>query len=152
MSDIFSARKRSEIMSRIRSKNTKPELLIRRAIHRMGFRFRLHQTDLPGKPDIVLARYRTVIQVRGCFWHGHECATGHTPLSNKLYWGPKIGRNKARDRKNDASLRAMGWKVIEVWECACRGRDRLDTCVKQLEAQLIYAQHSTIRFDCVNKL
>ena len=123
-------------MSLIRSKNTKPEMCVRSALHRLGYRFRLHRTDLPGTPDLVLPKFRAVVQVRGCFWHGHDCPVGHTPRSNTDYWGPKIERNKARDRKNDAALREKGWKVIEVWECACRGKIRLAESVMAIDKQL----------------
>ena len=136
MADRFSTEKRSEIMSRIRSKNTKPEMRVRSALHRLGYRFRLHRTDLPGTPDLVLPRFRAVVQVRGCFWHGHDCPVGHTPRSNTAYWGPKIERNKARDRRSDAALGEKGWKVIEVWECACRGETRLSESVIAIDKQL----------------
>ena len=108
---------RSAIMSRIRSKDTKPEMLIRRALHRLGFRFRLHVRGLPGRPDIVLPRYRTVIQVKGCFWHGHTCRDGRLPKSNCTYWVPKLLQNRKRDAANDRKLRRLGWSVHNIWEC-----------------------------------
>lgn len=117
MTDVFSKERRSEIMSHIGSKNTKPEILIRKALHHSGYRFRLHVKTLPGKPDIVLPKYRTAIQVRGCFWHGHDCIDGHLPKSNKEYWEPKLLKTKRRDRTNDRALRLEGWSVIIVWEC-----------------------------------
>jgi DNA mismatch endonuclease (patch repair protein) len=111
------AAKRSEMMSRIRSKDTKPEMLIRKALHRLGFRFRLHVRDLPGCPDIVLPKYRIIIQVKGCFWHGHTCRDGRLPKSNREYWVPKLLRNKERDISNERKLRRMGWSVRTLWEC-----------------------------------
>lgn len=117
MADIFSKEKRSEVMRLISSKNTKPEIVLRKALHRLGYRFRLHVKSLPGKPDIVLPKYDTVIQVRGCFWHGHNCIDGHVPKSNVEYWKPKLVKNKQRDLKNDLALRNIGWIVIVIWEC-----------------------------------
>jgi DNA mismatch endonuclease (patch repair protein) len=108
---------RSANMSRIRSKNTKPELLVRRALHRLGFRFRLYVRDLPGRPDIVLPKYRTIIQVKGCFWHGHTCRDGRLPKSNRAYWVPKLLQNRKRDSANDRKLRRLGWSVHNIWEC-----------------------------------
>lgn len=108
---------RSEMMSRIRSKDTKPEILVRKALHRLGFRFRLHVRVLPGRPDIVLPKYRVIIQVKGCFWHGHTCRDGRLPKSNRGYWVPKLLRNKQRDISNDRKLRRMGWSVRNFWEC-----------------------------------
>jgi DNA mismatch endonuclease, patch repair protein len=119
MADVFSPTKRSEVMSAIRSKNTKPEIKIRSALHRLGYRFRLHVKDMPGKPDLVLPKYSTAIQVRGCFWHGHTCPDGHIPNSRQDYWIPKLDKNKKRDRQNDAKLRQLGWSLLIVWECQC---------------------------------
>ena len=105
-------------MAAIRSKNTKPELAVRRFLHARGFRFRLHRNDLPGKPDLVLAKYRTAIFVDGCFWHGHECAQNpKAPETNQSYWGPKIARTQQRDRDADRALASQGWRVIRLWEC-----------------------------------
>jgi DNA mismatch endonuclease (patch repair protein) len=112
---------RSANMSRIRSKDTGPELIVRRALHRLGFRFRIHVRNLPGRPDIVLAKYRTVIQVKGCFWHGHTCPDGRLPKSNRDYWLPKLLRNRQRDISNDRKLRRMGWSVHNIWECKVLG-------------------------------
>lgn len=107
-------------MAAIRAKHTKPELVVRMLLHQMGRRFRLHAPDLPGKPDIVLPKIRTIVHVRGCFWHGHRCLGGRTPAANHGYWAPKIAGNKFRDRKNDARLRRMGWRVKTIWECQVR--------------------------------
>lgn len=104
-----------------RSKNTKPEMMVRRMLHAQGYRYRLHRGDLPGKPDIVFASRRKVIEVRGCFWHGHGCfPLGQLPRTRKEYWTPKIASNKARDEKNAVELRSMGWSLFEIWECHLR--------------------------------
>jgi len=132
MADVFSKEKRSEVMSRIGSKNTKPELAFRKALHRLGYRFRVHVTALPGKPDIVLPKYYTAIQVRGCFWHSHNCIDGHLPKSNKGYWKPKLQRNKSRDRRNDQALRKLGWRVVRVWECQLRNQKGLEKQVARI--------------------
>ena len=108
---------RSALMSRIRSVNTKPEMLVRRALHNLGYRFRLHVRNLPGCPDIVLPKYRTIIEVKGCFWHGHSCRGGQLPASNVEYWTPKLLRNRERDRANERKLRRLGWSVHCLWEC-----------------------------------
>ncbi|WP_339856682.1 very short patch repair endonuclease [Pseudohongiella acticola] len=120
MSDIVSRQKRSEMMSGIKGKNTKPEMLVRKALHRKGFRFRLHRRDLPGKPDIVLGKYRTVVFVNGCFWHGHDCHLFKWPKSNPDFWVKKINDTVARDRSCRDSLEKAGWNVITVWECSLR--------------------------------
>lgn len=105
-------------MRSIRKKDTKPEVRVRSALHQMGFRFRLHRRDLPGTPDIVLPRHRTVVLVHGCFWHQHNCKLGRKqPKSNQAYWLPKLRRNKERDVANAAALREAGWQVAVVWEC-----------------------------------
>jgi DNA mismatch endonuclease (patch repair protein) len=111
---------RSEQMSRIRSKDTKPEMAVRRALHQLGFRFRLHVRELPGCPDIVLPKYKTIIQVKGCFWHGHACRGGRLPKSNRAYWVPKLLRNRERDCSDERRLRRLGWSVHSVWECSLR--------------------------------
>ena len=117
---------RSENMRRIRSKGMLPELAVRSLVHRMGFRFRLHRKDLPGKPDLVFASRRRVIFVHGCFWHAHDCRVAHTPKSNAAYWGPKLERNRARDTRNVDTLRAAGWKSLVVWECEMKSERRLE--------------------------
>lgn len=112
-------------MAAIRSKNTKPEILIRRGLHAKGFRFRLNQQTLPGKPDLVLAKYRAVIFVNGCFWHGHDCPVFRWPATREVFWQKKIGGNIARDATNLAQLQEDGWRIAVVWECAVRGKQRL---------------------------
>lgn len=118
MADMFTPQKRSEIMSHIKSKNTKSELMVRKYLYKSGFRFRLHDSNLPGKPDIVLPKYKCVVFVHGCFWHAHEgCKYCRKPKSNVEYWIPKIQRNVARDRREVQALKDMGWNVNIVWEC-----------------------------------
>jgi DNA mismatch endonuclease (patch repair protein) len=118
MTDTLTKEKRSWNMSRIKAKNTKPEIMVRSRLHRAGYRFRLHVKDLPGKPDIVLPKYNTVIFVNGCFWHQHqECRGGRIPKSRKRYWEPKLLGNVERDKKNIRKLRKLGWRVKVVWEC-----------------------------------
>ncbi|MGH7813161.1 MAG: very short patch repair endonuclease [Candidatus Binataceae bacterium] len=114
---------RSATMRAVRSRDTMPERRIRSLIHRLGFRFRLYQSNLPGKPDLVFPARRKAIFVHGCFWHGHRCARGsRVPKTNRSYWLEKIGRNRARDRRARDSLRRIGWKALVVWECALRNR------------------------------
>lgn len=116
--DTISHEQRSHLMSQVRAKDTKPELVVRSFLHRNGFRFRLHVKSLPGTPDIVLPKYKTVIDVRGCFWHRHPgCRKTTTPTSNIAFWAVKFQRNIARDRRNDLALQALGWQVIVIWEC-----------------------------------
>ena len=117
MVDVFSKNKRSEIMSLIKSKNTRPEKAVRSHLHKQGYRFVLHDKRLPGKPDIVLPRYKTVVEVNGCFWHGHNCKLSSKPSSNRKFWKEKICNNKRRQKNNFQKLRRLGWKVIVVWEC-----------------------------------
>ncbi|MEO7187937.1 MAG: very short patch repair endonuclease [Sphingomicrobium sp.] len=110
------------MMAGIRGANTKPELAIRRGLHALGFRYRLHDRRLPSKPDIVLPRYRAVVLVHGCFWHGHDCALFKWPKSRDVFWREKIDRNKLRDARAEQALRDEGWRVLRVWECALKGR------------------------------
>lgn len=119
MTDVFNKAKRSQVMSRIRSKNTQPELRVRRFLYSAGFRYRLHASNLPGKPDLVFANRRFCLFIHGCFWHGcMKCADGlHKPKSNRVYWLPKIRRNKDRDARNVRRLRRAGWQVFTIWEC-----------------------------------
>lgn len=121
MTDIVDSVTRSRMMSGIRGRNTKPEVVIRSLLHRRGFRFRLHVRDLPGKPDIVLPRYHAVIFVHGCFWHGHDCPFFKWPSTRPEFWREKIERNQANDLKATGALMGTGWRVGIVWECAIRG-------------------------------
>lgn len=137
MADILDKGQRSERMARIRSRDTKPELLLRRALHAAGFRYRLGGAGLPGKPDIVLPRRRTVIFVHGCFWHRHPgCNVATTPKSNTSFWIDKFERNTARDRRVIAELEAQGWKVLVAWECDVTAKSRLGLLVERLAAEI----------------
>ncbi len=114
------------MMAGIRGKDTKPELVIRRGLHALGFRFRLHDRRLPGAPDLVLPRWRAVILVHGCFWHGHRCRYGKLPKSRLEFWGPKIAANRVRDNRTLNSLRGMGWSVLVVWQCQTKDLEKLE--------------------------
>ena len=116
---------RSAVMSKIKSKDTEPELIVRKLLHKHGFRYRLHANKLPGKPDIVLPKYKSVIFINGCFWHFHNCSIGHLPKSNQEYWIPKLKRNQERDLDNKKQYKDMGWKVLTVWECAITGQNKI---------------------------
>ena len=118
MKDVFSKKKRSEVMSKIRKTDTKPELIVRRFLFSLGFRYRIYNKNLPGNPDIVLSKYKILVFINGCFWHAHDnCKLNRMPKSNLHYWMPKILGNKERDIKNRKQLRKLGWKVFTVWEC-----------------------------------
>lgn len=123
--DPLTAEQRRHNMSRIRGRDTAPEMLIRRGLHAQGLRFRLHDRRLPGTPDLVFGPRRAVIFVHGCFWHGHDCALGVSPRSNPGFWAEKIKRNRVRDDQAASRLSEQGWRVATVWECALRGRFRL---------------------------
>lgn len=128
MADIFSKEKRSRVMASIKSKDTTPEIAVRRVLFSEGFRFRLHHKKLPGKPDIVLKKYHVAIFVNGCFWHGHTCKMGsgkRRPKTNKKYWHEKIENNIIRDSLNKKILRKLGWSVIIIWECQTKDYDRI---------------------------
>lgn len=115
--DHCSKQKRSEIMSRVGQRNTKPELSVRKFLFSQGFRYRINVKKLPGSPDIVLPKYRTAIFVHGCFWHGHSCRAGHRPRSNTDYWLPKITANIERDARKIAELKELGWRIFVIWQC-----------------------------------
>lgn len=125
MADVVSKTKRSEMMAGIRGKDTKPELIIRRGLHAMGYRFRLHRKDLPGRPDIVLPKYMAAIFVNGCFWHGHDCHLFKWPKTREMFWRNKIGDNAERDQKNYMKLHQSGWRIFVVWECSLKGSARI---------------------------
>lgn len=123
MADVHNKATRSYNMSRIRSKDTKPEMIVRKFLHAKGFRYRLHVKDLPGKPDIVLPKYKTVIFVHGCFWHGHEgCRYAKVPENNREYWSPKLQYNIEKDNKSIAALKDLGWKTIILWTCTLNSK------------------------------
>lgn len=125
MTDNRTPESRSALMSRIGGKNTAPEMMVRRLLHSMGYRFRLHRRDLPGTPDIVFPSRHKAIFVNGCFWHAHGCRLGQPPKSRRKYWAAKFERNKCRDRKNLAELRSLGWRAITVWQCQGKFPNRL---------------------------
>jgi DNA mismatch endonuclease (patch repair protein) len=138
--DIWSKEKRSECMSKIRSKNTKPELALRKALFARGFRYRVNDTKLPGKPDIVLPKYKTVIFSHGCFWHRHEgCKYAYTPKTNTKFWVDKITSNSKRDKVNLQKLADLGWNVIIVWECEIRHTYKRDITplIDRIEAAIL---------------
>ncbi len=132
MTDTFTAAKRSQIMARIRSSDTAPEKALRQLIHRLGCRFRLHRTDLPGKPDIVLPKHRLAVFMHGCFWHGHDCKDGRRPASNTDYWNSKLDRNAIRDKKNLRELRRLGWRCAVIWECQLEKPTQLEWRLRRL--------------------
>ncbi len=122
--DCVSPQKRSDMMSGIRGKNTRVEMLIRKGLHHLGFRYQLHRKDLPGKPDMVFPKHRAVIFVNGCFWHAHGCHIFKWPSTLTDFWKEKIGGNKIRDERNLAACIEKGWKVLVIWECALKGKTR----------------------------
>lgn len=140
MADIFEPEARSYIMSKIRKKDTKPEIIIRKYLFKHGFRFRIHDKNIIGNPDIVLKKYRTIIFVNGCFWHAHKgCKLNKPPKSNLNYWLPKINKNVERDEFNHKSLIAQGWSVLIVWECDLEGKSggiTLKNIIKTLRKEL----------------
>lgn len=135
MPDVLSVDQRRYNMSRIRGRNTKPEMILRRGLHSRGMRFRLHRADLPGRPDLVFPKYRAVLFVHGCFWHGHSCQMFKWPQTREDFWREKIQKNQERDSCNVFALREQGWRVLTVRECALRGParmaldDLLDLCI-----------------------
>jgi DNA mismatch endonuclease, patch repair protein len=137
MTDSLSTEQRSALMSRIRGVNTEPERLVRSFLHQLGFRFKLYTRNLPSKPDIVLPKYKTVIFVHGCFWHGHRyCRKGKLPRSNVQFWKEKIAYNRTRDRAARRDLKAGGWNVVVVWECQARNVEMLECALSPLIHQL----------------
>jgi DNA mismatch endonuclease, patch repair protein len=124
MADVLTPEQRRLNMRRIRGRDTRPELILRRGLHARGLRFRLHRKDLPGRPDLVFPGAQAVILVHGCFWHGHNCPMFKRPATRAEFWSTKIARNQERDRQAIAALRAAGWRVLVVWECALRGPAR----------------------------
>ncbi|WP_222877136.1 very short patch repair endonuclease [Terrihabitans soli] len=138
MADVVDQHTRSRMMSGIRSKDTAPELAIRRGLHARRFRYQLHRRDLPGRPDLVFPKHRAVIFVHGCFWHGHDCNLFKWPSSREEFWHSKITGNVRRDFESVATLKCSGWRVLTVWECALKGRGRqsLYDVLAQIEAWL----------------
>jgi DNA mismatch endonuclease Vsr len=140
MSDIFSISKRSELMSHVSGKETKLEMQVRQFLFSKGFRFRKNVKSLPGTPDIVLTKYKTIIFVHGCFWHGHEgCRKAHLPSTNVEFWQTKIERNKERDRRKIEELESLGWKVIIVWQCELKNKSDQEARMNLLRNQIVNA-------------
>jgi DNA mismatch endonuclease (patch repair protein) len=136
MADVHSKETRSYNMSRIKSKDTKPELLVRKFLHKNGFRYRLHVKDMPGKPDIVLPKYKTIIFIHGCFWHGHEgCRYYVVPKTRTEWWLNKINVNIANDSIAESNLKELGWNIIKIWECELK-KGSIETTFTQLLATL----------------
>ena len=139
MVDVVDKKLRSRMMSGISGKNTKPEMLIRKGLHRRGFRYRLHKSDLPGKPDLVFPKYKAIILINGCFWHQHDCHLFKWPSTREEFWRKKILGNKARDERNLKIYSELGWKVLVIWECAIKGKTRrplsevIETAVEWLQ-------------------
>lgn len=137
MADTIDPVRRSANMARIKGRDTGPEVRLRSALHKKGLRFRVCRRDLPGKPDIVFSRRRLAVQVRGCFWHQHEgCPSGRLPRSNLQYWQPKLEGNVRRDAEKDEALRALGWRVLVVWECELRSPSDVEVVAERIRLQL----------------
>ena len=134
--DCFSKQKRSDVMRCIKSKNTRPEMLIRKGLHKRGYRYRLHRKDLPGSPDLVFSACMSVIFIHGCFWHMHDCPYFKMPRTNRQYWDNKLKKNAMRDKRHTQCLIAKGWRVLVVWECALKRVSET-----QLEAVLDKCEH-----------
>jgi DNA mismatch endonuclease (patch repair protein) len=124
MVDVLTSKQRQLNMSRIRGRDTKPEMLIRRGLHSRGLRYRLQDRKLPGRPDLIFSRYHAVIFVHGCFWHGHDCPMFHMPATHQEFWSQKIEENRSRDVKVHDALLAIGWRVLTLWECSLKGSAR----------------------------
>ena len=133
MTDVFDQAQRSAVMRRVRGRDTTPEMKVRRALTRLGARYRLHRKDLPGSPDIVMPGRRLAIFVHGCFWHGHDCPRGaRVPKQNRDYWVAKVGRNRARDEASHEALAALGWRVETIWECDLKDAGGLEARLRAL--------------------
>jgi DNA mismatch endonuclease (patch repair protein) len=125
MADTHTVQQRSANMRAVRGKNTAPEILVRSMLHRLGYRFRLHRRDLPGTPDLVFPALQCAVLIHGCFWHGHDCPRGSLPSTNVAFWQTKIVKNKERDVRAKQGLKKSGWRVLAVWECEMKNKDRL---------------------------
>jgi DNA mismatch endonuclease (patch repair protein) len=143
MADILSAKKRSWLMAQVKGTNTRPEKAVRSFLHKLGYRFRIHNKSLPGSPDIVLRKYMTVIFVNGCFWHQHKnCARSRPPKSNAQFWTNKFVQNIARDIRNKRALRKQGWRVIVVWECSIERKKNTQKTLEKVAAMLVSTENS----------
>ncbi|MEX0981058.1 MAG: DNA mismatch endonuclease Vsr [Bacteroidales bacterium] len=136
MADIYSKKKRSKIMSKISGRETKPEILVRRYLFSKGYRYRKNDHKLPGKPDIVLSKYKSVIFIHGCFWHGHTCKKASRPTSNVEFWNSKIERNIERDKEVKKKLLKLGWRVITIWDCELKSKRQFDNSMNKLLKKL----------------
>ena len=136
MTDIYDKAKRSAIMSKISGKETKPEILVRKFLHTNGFRFRKNDKRYPGKPDVILPKFKTIIFIHGCFWHGHLCKAGKLPETRKEFWTEKLQANKARDNQNIQELKKLGWKVLVIWQCEIKNKsvrsERLESLLEEI--------------------
>ncbi len=140
--DIWDKEGRSKMMSKIRSTNTKPEIKLRKFLFSQGFRYRINDKKLPGKPDIVLSKYKTVIFVHGCFWHGHEgCRRSHIPKSNEQYWITKIAGNLTRDKAHTQALKDLGWNVLVVWECEINNKTKFEVLKISVVQEIVAKTH-----------
>jgi len=137
MIDKVSSEIRSRMMASVKSRDTKPEIQIRHTLHRMGFRYRLHVNQLPGKPDMVFPKYRAVIQVNGCFWHAHGCAKSKLPKTRVEFWREKIGKNKERDKMNIEKLIIQGWRVLVWWECNTKNSEKFKISLEKAAEWLL---------------
>jgi len=146
MADIVSSEKRSLMMSGIKGKNTRPEMIIRSALHKLGMRFRLHDRKLPGKPDLVFPKYNAVIFIHGCFWHGHDCHLFKWPSSRNEFWQSKILRNNTLDKISEDKLFQTGWRVGVIWECSLKGKTKQDFS-KLILSCLDWLKSSEIKFE-----
>lgn len=137
MADVLSKEQRKRCMSHVRGKDTKPEVMVRQFLFTHGFRFRLHRKDLPGKPDIVLPKYKTVIFINGCFWHGHQnCKFASIPKTNHSFWTEKILRNQERDIANNIKIKQAGWRIITIWECQLKNHSKQKETLNSLISEL----------------
>ena len=140
MADTLSKERRSALMKRVKQKNTAPELIVRKALHKRGLRYKIGDPKLPGRPDLSFPRYRAALFVHGCFWHGHDCRAGRLPTTNTDFWVPKIEGNRKRDQRKEEALRESGWRVFTVWQCEL-GSDKCENRLTDL-AEAIRAQPS----------
>lgn len=146
MADVLTPEQRRLNMSRIRGRDTKPEMYVRRELHARGFRYRLQDSKLPGRPDLVFPRYHAVIFIHGCFWHGHNCPMFKLPATREEFWAKKIASNRARDERTTAALLELGWRVANIWECSIRGRTKLtgDEAIKKCQSFLLSKETTMI--------
>lgn len=148
MTDVMNPEQRSRCMAAIKSKNTKPEIIVRKFLFSRGLRYRINNRRLPGSPDIVLKKYKTVVFIDGCFWHGHEgCRYSHLPKSNVKFWKHKIAMNKARDFANGVDLDLAGWRVIRIWECEIKTKAKRVERLERLYREIVGTERKTYRYD-----